>query len=151
MVEFKLVISDSKTGKSKQIVLNDQQSKLMFGKKIGETFKGELLDMTGYEFEITGGSDKSGFPMRKDLPGTLRKKILAVSGVGVKRARKGQRQRKTVSGNTIFEKTIQINVKVLKAGKVNIFEEPKAETETSAEGDVKPEEKKVEAVPEKKE
>ncbi|PLW80151.1 30S ribosomal protein S6e [Candidatus Woesearchaeota archaeon] len=127
MADMKLNVSDVKSGKTKQIVLTADQSKAMIGKKIGEKFKGELLDLTGYELEITGGSDASGFPMRKDNPGVARKKILVVSGVGAKPQRRGQRQRKNVAGNTVYEKTAQINTKIVKAGKTDIFAEPVAE------------------------
>lgn len=126
MVEFKLVIAE-KTGKCKQVTLNAEQSKSLFGKKIRDVFKGELVDMTGYELEITGGSDYTGTPMRRDLPGIARKKILAVRGVGIKEGRNGQRQRKTMAGNTVYEKTAQLNVKVVKAGKTPLFEEVVAE------------------------
>ncbi|OVE74513.1 30S ribosomal protein S6e [archaeon D22] len=133
MVELKLVIAEPKSGKCKQVQLNEEQSKALFGKKIGETFKGEVIDMTGYEFEITGGSDFCGFAMRKDLPGTQRKRILAVKGVGIKPGRDGERKRKNVAGNTIFEKTAQINMKVVKAGKEDLFAEPApAEAEAPA-------------------
>ena len=117
MAEFKLVIGDPKSKKTIQKVLSADASKSLVGKKLGETFKGELVDLTGYEFEITGGSDYCGFPMRKDLNGILRKKILAVQGVGITGGRKGQRQRKMVAGNTIYDKTAQVNVKILKEGK----------------------------------
>lgn len=126
MAELKLVIGDPKTKKSHQKVLSADASKALMGMKVGDKFKGEAIDMTGYEFEITGGSDNCGFPMRKDLIGTLRKKILAVSGIGLKEGRRGMRQRKTVAGNTIFEKTAQVNVKVLKEGKAPL-EAPKTE------------------------
>lgn len=127
MAEFKLIIGEPKSGKCKQIVLTADQSKGMIGKKIGDSFKGEVVDITGYEFKITGGSDASGFPMRRDVNGPARKKILAVRGVGVRPGRRGQRQRKTVAGNTIFEKTSQINVVIVKSGKTDLFAEPKTE------------------------
>ena len=126
MAEFKLVIGDPKTKKSFQKVVSADNSKSFLGKKIGDKFKGESIDMAGYEFEITGGSDYCGFPMRKDVPGILRKRILAVSGIGLKEGRKGMRQRKSVAGNTIYERTAQINVKVLKEGKAPL-EAPVAE------------------------
>ena len=130
MVQFKLVIGDPKTGKTMQKEVKDETAQAFLGLKIGDTVKGEVLDLTGYEFQITGGSDYAGFPMRADAQGILRRKILAISGVGVnnkKRYRKrkkkgmrtmeGMRSRKTVAGNTIFEKTAQINLKVTKQGK----------------------------------
>lgn len=124
-MEFKLVISDPKTGKSMSKEVKEPDSKRFSGMKIGDKVKGELIDMQGYEFEITGGSDYAGFPMRKDIPGTSRKRILAVSGVGLRKSkRKGSKQRKTVAGNTIYEKTAQVNLKILKHG--NAAPDPKA-------------------------
>ncbi len=136
MAEFKLVIGQ-KDGKCVQKELKDDTAKSFIGMKIGDTFKGELLDLTGYEFQITGGSDESGFPMRKDVPGSSKKKILAVKGIGVNnkkkyrdkkkkglRTMKGMRQRVTVAGSTISSKTSQINIKVLKAGSKPLIEAP---------------------------
>lgn len=127
MADLKLVISDPKTGKSYQ---KEAPQKPFLGKKVGETVKGELIDMTGYEFLITGGSDASGFPMRRDIPLAGRTTVLEVSGVGVKNKKKyrkkkkkglrtmeGMRCRVTVAGNTVYDKTAQINLKVTKAGK----------------------------------
>ena len=132
MAKIKLVIGD-KSGKTKQVEVDENNSKSLFGKKIGETFKGETVDMTGYEFEITGGSDASGFPMRKDVDGDAKRRILIVSGVGSKPKRQGQRTRKMVAGNTVNDNTAQLNIKVLKTGQTPLFEEPKAEEETPAE------------------
>tara|TARA_Y100000310_G_scaffold308410_1_gene351479 strand:+ start:344 stop:880 length:537 start_codon:yes stop_codon:yes gene_type:complete len=115
MVDFKLTISD-KTGKSYQTIVNDPDSKTFIGKKIGDKVNGEVVNLTGYEFLITGGSDSSGFPMRKDVRGSGRKKILAVSGVGIKTKKKGTKQRKTVCGNTIHADISQINLQVVKEG-----------------------------------
>jgi small subunit ribosomal protein S6e len=51
--------------------------KALNGLKIGQTFKGEIIDYPGYEFQITGGSDNAGFAMRKDINNNARAKILA--------------------------------------------------------------------------
>ena len=72
--------------------------------------------------ELTGGSDKCGFPMRRDVQGTSRKRILAVKGVGIKHKSRGIKQRKTVCGNTIHADIIQVNLKVLKQGN-NVYKE----------------------------
>lgn len=140
MAEFKLVISDPKKGISVQKELKDNNAKVLVGKKIGEVVKGESIDFPGYEFQITGGSDSSGFPMRKDIEGSARKRITAVKGVGVKnklrkpnpkkkgwRTIKGMRLKKNVAGNTIHEKTAQVNVKITKEGREPLFEEKPAE------------------------
>jgi len=136
---FKIVIG-TKDGKSIQKEIPDEDSKQLIGKKIGDTLKGETIGLTGYEFLITGGSDYAGFPMRKDIRGTARKRILAVQGVGLKRKRKGQRQRKTVCGNTIHNNTSQINLKITKQGSKPLIE-PKTEEKKAEE---KPAEKKEE-------
>lgn len=113
--------------KTKQIELSDDQSKSLFEKRIGDKIKGELIDMPGYELEITGGSDKAGFPMRPDVKMTGRKKVLITRSLGNRETRKGMRLRKTVAGTIIYVGTAQVNMKVLKEGKQSLFEEPKAE------------------------
>jgi small subunit ribosomal protein S6e len=117
MAEFKLTIGNPKNGKSYKREVKDSEAKAFIGKKIGDAIKGDLFNMAGYEFKITGGSDYCGFPMRKDVLGMGRKKILAVSGVGMKKAAKGIRQRKTVCGNTIHEKIAQVNLLITVEGK----------------------------------
>ena len=126
-MEIKLVLSDSKTGKSYQKIVKDADAKRFMGLRLGNVVKGEIKNLPCYEFEITGGSDFAGFPMRRDVPGTLRKKILTVSGIGVKKIGKGVKQRKTVAGNTVHEKTSQVNLKVVKEGKGPLGEDKPAE------------------------
>lgn len=159
---FKIVISDPKTRRAYQKEVEKQASGLI-GKKIGDTFSGNVLGLSGYEFQITGGSDKEGFPMRRDVEGTARKKILLSSGPGFHPKRKGQRKRKSIRGNTISTAISQINVKVVKYGdkpleKIFGVKEEKAEKEaTEKKPEEKTEEKKKEAEtkekpePEKKE
>ena len=110
MAGFKLVISDPKTGKSYQREAKDDAAKSLMGLKIGDTVKGELIDLTGYEFELTGGSDHTGFPMRKDVIGPRRKRVLVTKGFGLRKSPKGGRFRRTVAGNTVHEKTAQVNL-----------------------------------------
>lgn len=116
MAEFKIILG-TKDGKSYQQEVKETEAEVFMGKKVGDVMKGDDFGMEGFEVQITGGSDDSGFPMRKDVEGPNKKRILAVKGVGLKKKRHGQRQRKTVAGNTISEKTAQINLKVLKEGK----------------------------------
>lgn len=116
-MEFKLNIGEPKSGKTFQKQISEAESNNLTGRKIGDKIKGDNLGFKGYEFEITGGSDSSGFPMRFDVSGSQRKKILIASGVGTRHNRKGIRLRRTVAGNTIFSKTAQINLKVIKYGK----------------------------------
>lgn len=123
MAEIKIVLSNPKTGKSYQHVLKDDDAKKLFNHKIGDSVKGELIGFASYEFVITGGSDHAGFPMRRDVPGVMRKKILATGGVGIHTREKGKKVRKTVAGNTINDKTAQVNMKVTKEGTVALGED----------------------------
>ncbi len=111
---FKLTINDVKAKKSYK---KEIESEIFLNKKIGETVSGDDFGFKGYEFKITGGSDKQGVPMRSDIPGIGRKRPLVVSGVGVKNKVKGMQQRKTMHGNTIDENVSQINLKIEKYGK----------------------------------
>lgn len=131
MAQIRFNISEK--GKSIQKELSEEESMLLHGKKIRETISGDALGYAGYEFTITGGSDDAGMPMRSDIPGSSRKRILAVSGVGIKAQRDGQRRRKLIAGNTIGELTAQVNVTVSKKGKASLFEEPKAEEPAESE------------------
>ena len=148
MADLKLVLADPKTGKCSQREVKEAEAEVFLGKQIGDKVKGESFGFNGYEVEITGGSDSSGFPMRRDIDGVGRKRILVVKGVGAKKKRKGQRQRKTVRGNTIGQKTNQVNLKILKYGKANLDSaEAKPVEETK---EVKSEEKPAKEVKEEK-
>ena len=116
MVDFKIVMSDPKTGKSENKEVKDDAASIFMGKNIGDKVKGDSFDMNGFEYEITGASDKCGFPVRKDV-NVPRKRILAVEGIGLKKKGKGIRQRKTVCGGKINNDISQINLKVEKYGK----------------------------------
>ena len=116
-MEFKIVINDVKTGKSFQKAIT---SEAFIGKKLGEKINGNLIGLKDYELQISGGSDKAGFPMRKSLDISGRKKILAGTGTGIKVKEKGIRVRKTVRGGIISEQTAQINLKIEKYGSDSI-------------------------------
>ena len=123
---YKLNISGGNTGPgkglSKLIEIDEKKSRLFEGKTIGESINGGLIGFPNYEFEITGGSDASGFPMRKDVHGPVKKRILvSKKGIGYKPIRKGEKRRKMVRGNEItFDMTL-INLKVLKYGETELF------------------------------
>ncbi len=123
---YKLNISGGNTGPgkglSKLIEIDEKRSRLFEAKKIGELINGGLIGFPNYEFEITGGSDASGFPMRRDVHGPVKKRILVSKrGIGYKPTRKGQKRRKMVRGNEItFDMTL-INLKVIKYGETELF------------------------------
>jgi small subunit ribosomal protein S6e len=116
---FKIVISEPKSKKAWQ---KDIDAPALIGKKIGDKVEGSLVGLSGFTLQITGGSDKEGFPMRVDLDGVSRKKVLLTKGVGfsgTKKIRKvkykvhGMKKRKYIRGNTISESIVQVNLKVL--------------------------------------
>lgn len=146
MVEYKLVLSDPETGHSFQKEVKDDVAEHLKGKKIGDIINGEVLDFNGYEFKITGGSDKAGFPMRTDSVGIRRSRILIrPKTVGLRKAPKGIKKRRTVCGNVITTNIAQINLKVIKHG-AKPLGEPKAK---EAKEEAPKEEKKAEEKKEK--
>lgn len=60
--------------------------------------------------------------MRPDIPGAVRKKILLSGGIGFKPKEPGLRKRKIVRGRVISKDILQINMKVVKHGKVPLDE-----------------------------
>lgn len=111
-----------KSGKTYKVELEEEKASVFYGKTIGEEIDGDLLGLSGYTFKITGGSDDSGFPMRKDVSGYNKKKILIGSGVGIRKIRRGVRNRKTVRGNTISNEISQVNISVIKEGPTALSE-----------------------------
>ncbi len=116
MVEFKVVINDTKNGKSHQVSVSGHHANSIIGKKIGDEVDGIFIELPGYKLEIAGGTDKDGFSMRKDLPGIVRRKLLLSKSKGYKSDEKGKRYKKTVRGNTVNQDIVQINMKVKKHG-----------------------------------
>ena len=110
MAEFKVVIADVKTGKTYNRDVGGQNANALIGKKIGDEIDGNFVDLPFFKLKITGGSDKSGIPMRQDLHGSRRKRILLTEGVGFHPEDDGVRMKKTVRGNTINPDIIQINI-----------------------------------------
>lgn len=159
MANFKLVISDPKTRKAYQKEV-DQAASGLIGKKIGDSIPADSIGLEGYKIELTGGSDKEGFPMRKDVDGSSRKKIILSHPPGFHPAKKGQKKRKSIRGNTVSEAIAQINVKVVDHGKKSIEEllgikkekkEEKKPAEEKGPSKEAPKEEKKEAAEEKKE
>lgn len=115
MVKYKLVVSDPKTGKAESVELDEAQSAVFLGRRIGDIIDASVIGKPGYVLKITGGSDTSGFPMLKSIRGTVKKPVLLSKGPGLRKVkRKGYRKRKTVRGDTIAPDIYQVNVVLLK-------------------------------------
>jgi small subunit ribosomal protein S6e len=109
LANFKLTISDIK-GKSVSKELKDSDANPLLGMQLGNETDASVVGLTG-KLKLTGGSDKSGVPMRSDVHGAARKKVLLSKGVGLQDAEYGQRKRKLMRGNTISEEIYQVNCK----------------------------------------
>lgn len=116
---MKLNIADQKMKKTYPIELGENA--VLIGKKLSDVVSGSELGYPNYEFKITGGSDKDGFPMRK-LSGVHRKRLLLRGGVGFRSTRKGLRKLKTVHGDTISADISQVNCVITKYGSKPIVE-----------------------------
>jgi len=135
----RLVLSNPENGTAKTIQLEPRVFQLFLGKKIGDEIDGSILGFKGYKIRITGGSDRDGFPMRPDVSGPRRVRVLLSGGVGfhprekpaskakkrrLRRRKKGLRKRVSVRGNTISDEIAQINAVLIASEKK---EESKAE------------------------
>ncbi len=96
-----------------QIRINDDRTKRLIGLKIGDTFDGELVGLKNVKLQIRGGTDYSGFPMRPDIMGGVKKRVLLSGPPGFHPREKGERRRKMVRGNTITEDIVQINTMII--------------------------------------
>ncbi|MBI3254549.1 MAG: 30S ribosomal protein S6e [Nitrosarchaeum sp.] len=109
MTNFKLTVSDVK-GKSITKELKDSDANTLLGLQLGNETDASIVGLKG-KLKLTGGSDKSGVPMRNDIHGSARKYVLLSKGVGLQAAEIGQRVRKLMRGNTVSEEIYQINCK----------------------------------------
>jgi small subunit ribosomal protein S6e len=121
-MDFRVVVSDTKSGKAYQVELKDPGAGKLLGKHIGDKIEGDILGMPGYSMQVTGGSDREGFPMRADLPGTKRRKILLSTGTGYHPIAEGKKKRKSIHGRDISPDIGQINVKVVESGAKSLEE-----------------------------
>ena len=123
---FKINISEK--GKTYHLELESEEIQ---GRKIKEKITGNevLPALNEYEFEITGMSDKAGFPALEKVEGVMLKKVLLSyeKGMHKKSKREGKKEwsnstpkglrlRKKVRGNVISPDIVQINLKVIKQG-----------------------------------
>ena len=155
-MEFKVVISDSESGRSYQRDIKDEKAARLRNLVVGDEFDGSVVGLTGYSLKITGGSDKSGFPMKKGVHGTQKSRILMKAGVGY-RPERDVRKRKRVRGEKIDGDIVQANTLVVKRAKKSIEEllglkaveeKPEAPVEEKKEGEAR--EKNPEAPVEEK-
>lgn len=130
MAEFEVVIADPKEGKSYQTKVDGHHANSLIGKEIGDEVDGIFVSLPGYKLKITGGSDIDGFPMKKNIPGSGRKKVLGKGGVGFRINEGGVKRKKSVRGSAVSNEISQLNLKVIEQGPKDIpalFEEEEKE------------------------
>lgn len=125
-----LIVSDP-DGTSQRVEIEDAQLRPLVGTRIGQTIDGSLAGMQGFKLKFTGGTDKDGVPMRPDVHGSARARIVLSSGVGYKPTDKGIQKRKVVRGNTISAETAFLNFAVVEAPK-GAKKAPETEAEPDA-------------------
>ena len=126
------IVSDP-NGTSQRVEIEDAQLRPLVGTRIGQTIDGSLAGMQGYKLKFTGGTDKDGVPMRPDVHGSARARIVLSGGVGFKPTDKGMKKRKVVRGNTISAETAFLNFSIVEAPKGKKAPEPEAEPEAPVE------------------
>ena len=113
MAKFKIIVSDPEAGTSKVVELEEARAVPFIGRRLGETLDGAVVDLPAHKVQILGGSDKDGVPMRGNVHGGVRRRVVLSGGAGFKSERKGGRKRKTVRGNIITDEIAQINMKIV--------------------------------------
>jgi len=116
MADFKVVLSDPKTGKAYNVAATGVAANSFIGKSIGQEISAAPLGFEGYTIKITGASDKNGTPARQSLPISGRRRSLLRGGVGFKPVMEGQRRRKMIRGSEITADFVQINAIVSEYG-----------------------------------
>ena len=126
-----LIVSDP-NGTSQRVEIEDAQLRPLVGTRIGMTIDGAIAGMQGYKLKLTGGTDKDGIPMRPDVHGSAKARIVLSGGVGYKPSVKGMKKRKVVRGNTVSQETTFLNFAVVEAPKKKAAPEPEPEVEPEA-------------------
>lgn len=128
-----LIVSDPAAGTSQRVEIEAARMGSLVGTRIGQTIEGTLAGMQGYKLKLTGGTDKDGIPMRPDVHGSAKARIVLSGGVGYTPKNRGEQKRKVVRGNTVSQETTFLNFVVVEAPKARKKKEAKAEAEAPAE------------------
>ena len=130
MVEFKVVVSDPKTGRAYNVDASGGAAGAIVGKSIGDEVDAGSLGLSGYTLKITGASDRTGTTAKKGIPGAGKRKLLLAGGIGFNPVMDGERRRKTVRASEITQDFVQINAQVTTYGEKTLDELfPKVEGE----------------------
>lgn len=117
---MKINIAYPSTGNQKFIDIDDEKKlRTLFDKRISQEVAGEDLgdEFAGYVFQISGGNDKQGFPMKQGVLTNGRVRLLLKEGASCYRSRRtGERKRKSVRGCIVGADLSVLNLILIKKG-----------------------------------
>ena len=67
MVDFKVVVSDPKSGRAYNVDASGGAAGAIVGKRIGDEVDGGTLGLAGYKIRITGASDRTGTAAKQGI------------------------------------------------------------------------------------
>jgi len=117
-----MVLSEPDTGRAYKVSLTEDEMKAIVGRKIGDVIDGSAIGLPGLKIQLTGGSDRDGFPMRRDVHGAVRRRILLRSPPGFRPRERGEVRRKRVRGNVYVPEIVQVNAKIVEKGEKSVEE-----------------------------
>ena len=99
---MKLNIANPTTGQQNCIeVVDEKKLRIFYDLRMGDVVDADTLgdEWKGYQFKITGGNDKQGFPMMQGVLKAQRVRLLLKGGSKCYRQRRaGERKKKSVRG-----------------------------------------------------
>ncbi len=116
MAEFKVAVSNPEDGRSYSVEVKGHHANSLVGKRLGDAVDGIFVGLPGYQLTMTGGSDRSGTPMKRGIRSIGKKRVLLSSGPCYSPRDRGVRKRKLVRGESISPDIWQINMAITKWG-----------------------------------
>ncbi len=113
---MKIVYSDKKSGKTSQAEVPKEFEGMVIGRKIGEQIEGSAIKFDGLKLQITGLTDNTGSPSRREIDGTRKARPLLSNAPGLRHATHGFRSRRLIRGNTVSTDTAQVNTVIVEMG-----------------------------------
>lgn len=110
---MRLLYSDTKTGLTASMELDEDKGAMLLNRKIGDEIEGSTFGMTGYKLRITGGSDTSGFPLDRSIAQQGKIRVMRVQ---YRKKREPARRMMTVRGNLIGQDTRQVSAIITEYG-----------------------------------
>lgn len=121
---MKLSIANPARTTQKVVEIEHNVESALYEKRIKDVIEGEIIspEWAGFLLQITGGTDKQGFPMKPGLMTPERVRLMLKKGdTGFRCTDKGLRRRKSVRGDVVSSQIGVLNLKVVKEGE-HIFD-----------------------------